>query len=413
MLSKVPEVTLYFWIIKVLCTTVGETASDFLNVNMNLGLTNTSMIMGLLLLIVLFFQLRSKKYIPGIYWVTVVLISIFGTLVTDNLTDNLGVPLEISTIAFSVLLALTFAGWYAKEKTLSIHSIYTAKRELFYWLAILFTFALGTATGDLMAESLGLGYLLTGAIVCSVIISAAIAWRSGLNSILAFWIIYIMTRPLGASLGDYLSQSQRYGGLGLGPTQTSVIFLLAILGTVIFLSVTKKDAITKESAAEERAELNQGGVIWQVVAVMSMLLVASGTGYYFRHHALSAATTNTVSAVEAVEANAVQSTTTSGKKSNKQIAKVSLPLGDLSNFRTITKDTLDLVNSGDLSGATTRVADLEYEWDNSQSRLKAMNQGKWTEVDGAIDKVLRQLRAVRKDAPGCKSSLEALLAVLN
>lgn len=129
LLSKVPEITLYFWTIKVLCTTVGETASDFLNFNLNFGLTVTSIVMGILLLIALFFQFRAKRYIPGIYWITVVLISIFGTLVTDNLSDTMHVPLELSTIAFSILLAITFAIWYAKEKTLSIHSIFTKQRE--------------------------------------------------------------------------------------------------------------------------------------------------------------------------------------------------------------------------------------------------------------------------------------------
>src|SRR6266404_4887646 len=150
MINKVPQVTLFFWVIKVLCTTVGETFADFLNVNLNFGLTGTSVVMGILLIISLFFQFRAKKYIPVIYWITVVFISVFGTLVTDNLTDKMGVPLETSTVFFSILLLLTFAFWYAKEKTLSIHSIYTRSREIFYWLTILFTFALGTASGDLM-----------------------------------------------------------------------------------------------------------------------------------------------------------------------------------------------------------------------------------------------------------------------
>src|SRR3984893_6238761 len=205
MLSKVPQVTVFFWIIKVLCTTVGETASDFLNVNLGLGLKGTSIAAGVCLLVVLFFQFKAKKYIPAIYWLAVVLISVFGTLITDILTDSLGFPLETSTIIFSVALALTFATWYAKERTLSIHSIYTTRREVFYWLAILFTFALGTATGDLMAESLGLGYATTGLVVAGVVVAAGIAWRLGLDSVLAFWIAYILTRPLGASLGDYLS----------------------------------------------------------------------------------------------------------------------------------------------------------------------------------------------------------------
>ncbi|NDB33394.1 MAG: hypothetical protein EB160_08215, partial [Nitrososphaeria archaeon] len=159
MLNKVPEITLYFWVIKVLCTTVGETAADFLNETMNFGLDGVTVIMGIILAVTLAFQFKSKKYIPGLYWLAVVLISIVGTLITDNLTDELGVSLEVSTASFAVILAVIFAVWYKKEKTLSIHTIVTSKREGFYWLAILFTFALGTAAGDLLAETVDIGYL--------------------------------------------------------------------------------------------------------------------------------------------------------------------------------------------------------------------------------------------------------------
>src|SRR6202790_274255 len=158
-LRKVPEITLYFWIIKILCTTVGETAADFLNTTLNFGLNGTSIVMSALLIVVLFFQFRARKYIPSIYWLSVVLISVVGTLITDNLTDNFGISLETTTIVFAISLAAVFAVWYAFEKTLSIHSIITTKREAFYWLAILFTFALGTAAGDLTAEKFALGYL--------------------------------------------------------------------------------------------------------------------------------------------------------------------------------------------------------------------------------------------------------------
>jgi uncharacterized membrane-anchored protein len=188
MLSKVPQVTVFFWIIKVLCTTVGETFSDFLSVNLGLGLTATTVIMGIALLIVLFLQFRETKYVPGIYWLTVVLISVFGTLVTDNLTDGMGVPLETSTIVFTVLLGLTFLIWYLSEKTLSIHSIFTRKREAFYWLTILFTFALGTAVGDLYSEQLGLGYLFTGIAVAVIIACTFLAWKLlKLDEVLSFW----------------------------------------------------------------------------------------------------------------------------------------------------------------------------------------------------------------------------------
>jgi uncharacterized membrane-anchored protein len=244
MMNKVPRITLYFWVIKILCTTIGETAADFLNGKFNLGLTGTTIIMSALLIIALYFQFKADKYVPTIYWISVVLISVVGTLITDNLTDNLGVPLIDTTVVFSIVLCIVFIIWYRYEKTLSIHKINSTRREAFYWLAILFTFALGTAAGDLMAESLKLGYWLSGLIFAAMIGLVYVAHKYlNLNAILAFWIAYILTRPLGASIGDFLSQPQKNGGLGLGTAITSGIFLAAIVVTVIYLSVTKKDVI--------------------------------------------------------------------------------------------------------------------------------------------------------------------------
>jgi uncharacterized membrane-anchored protein len=244
MLNKVPEVTLYFWIIKIMCTTVGETAADYLNVNLDFGLTKTTYATGALLIALLAVQFRLRRYVPGVYWLAVVVISVFGTLITDNLTDRYNVPLTTSTIAFAIVLAGVFAAWYAGERTLSIHTIYTTRREAFYWLAILFTFALGTAAGDLAAERFGLGYgvaiLVFGAMIAAVAV-AHFALR--LNAVLAFWLAYILTRPLGASIGDWMSQSsKKYGGLGLGTTGTSYIFLGCILVLVTYLSITRRDA---------------------------------------------------------------------------------------------------------------------------------------------------------------------------
>jgi uncharacterized membrane-anchored protein len=249
MLNKVPEVTLYFWVIKILSTTVGETAADNLNERLKLGLTGTTYVMGGLLIAALFVQFRTTKYVPWIYWLSVVLISIVGTLITDNLVDNYGVPLETTTILFSIALAVTFAVWYASERTLSIHTIFTTRREAFYWLAILFTFALGTAAGDLAAERLSLGYATSALIFAGMIAVVALAhFRFGLNAVLAFWIAYILTRPLGASIGDYLSQPQSNGGLGLGTTDTSLLFLTTILALVVYLTVTRRDAPTLDPA---------------------------------------------------------------------------------------------------------------------------------------------------------------------
>jgi uncharacterized membrane-anchored protein len=236
-LNRVPRVTPEFWLIKLMAVTMGETAADYLAVNMGLGLTATSLIMTAVLVVALVLQFAQKRYVPWAYWLAVVLISVVGTLVTDNLVDNLGVPLETNTIAFTVLLAVTFAIWYAAEKTLSIHSIFTTRRETFYWLAILFTFALGTSAGDLVAEKFEFGYLTT-AIIFAVIIAAITAayYFLKLNAILAFWLAYILTRPMGASIGDLLSQPNEYGGLGLGTIITSVLFLAVIIGTVIYMS---------------------------------------------------------------------------------------------------------------------------------------------------------------------------------
>jgi uncharacterized membrane-anchored protein len=254
MLNKVPEVTLYFWVIKIMATTVGETGADFLNVDLNFGLTGTSIVMGALLGVFLFLQMRARKYVPWLYWVNVVLISIVGTLITDNLVDNFGIALETTTIAFGLALLATFAAWYASEKTLSIHTIVTSKRELFYWAAILFTFALGTAAGDLAAEGLKLGYafstLIFGALIAAVTF-AYFAFKA--NAVLAFWIAYILTRPLGASFGDLLSQSVADGGLGLGAVVTSVIFLSSILGLIIYLTLTRRDAIEAHATKTAQA----------------------------------------------------------------------------------------------------------------------------------------------------------------
>jgi uncharacterized membrane-anchored protein len=237
MLNKVPEVTIFFWIVKIACTTVGETAADLLNLRLHFGLTNTTFVMTALLVVALLLQFKVKRYIPSVYWFAVVLISVVGTLITDSLTDHYKVPLELSTIGFSIALALTFAVWYAIERTLSIHTIFTPRREAFYWLAILFTFALGTAAGDLISERFRLGYLLSAFIFGAAIAVVWVAyWRFKMDAVLAFWIAYILTRPLGASLGDFFAQSRNRGGLGLGTIETSAICLVAILAIVIYFT---------------------------------------------------------------------------------------------------------------------------------------------------------------------------------
>ncbi len=242
LLTKVPQVTVFFWVIKVLATTVGETAADFLNATLGFGLTGTSIVMGVLLAAALVVQFRTRRYVPAVYWVAVVLISVVGTLITDNLTDNFGVPLPVTTAVFAVALALTFAAWYRSEQTLSIHSIITPRREGFYWLTILFTFALGTASGDLVAERLGVGFLASAVIFAVAIALVGLAYRLGAGAVLTFWLAYILTRPLGASLGDLLSQDTADGGLGLGTAGTSALFLVIISALVVYLTRSRRDA---------------------------------------------------------------------------------------------------------------------------------------------------------------------------
>lgn len=248
MLNKVPEIFLSFWIIKILATTIGETGADFLAFRMGLGLGGTSLVMGAALLAVLALQLHLRRYVPVVYWLTVVLLSVVGTLVTDNLSDSLGVSLFVSTGVFAALLAATFAVWFASERTLSIHTIVTRRRELFYWAAILFTFALGTAAGDLVAERLAWGYGLSAIIFGSLIAAATASWYLfRVNVVLVFWIAYVLTRPFGASIGDLLSQPTTSGGLGFGAAPVSGVFALGIVSLVLFLTLRHRRAVMAET----------------------------------------------------------------------------------------------------------------------------------------------------------------------
>ena len=248
MLNKVPEVVIWFWIIKILCTTVGESFADWINMTLGVGLVSTAVLFTVIFAIVLTVQMRLPKYVPFAYWLTVVVVSVTGTLYTDILTDQLGVPLWISTTIFSVLLLAVFGIWYARERTLSIHSIVTTPREGFYWLAVLVTFALGTATGDWTLELTGWGPGVSVLLPLGLLAIVTALWRFGANPVLTFWIAYILTRPLGANIGDWLGTPTSEKGMGLGTFVTSVIFLGAILGTVLYLSFTRADVIEKDDA---------------------------------------------------------------------------------------------------------------------------------------------------------------------
>src|SRR3954466_8960381 len=241
MLNKVPEITVFFWIIKILCTTVGESFADYINETLGFGLTNTTIVFSAALIVTLVAQFWARRYVPPIYWLVVVLISVVGTLLTDNLTDGHNVPLWISTTVFSALLIVVFGVWWARERTLSIHTIVTTPRESFYWLTVLVTFALGTAAGDWTVELTNWGPGPSVLLPAGLITAVLVAWRLGAGPILCFWIAFILTRPLGANIGDFLGSSHDDGGLALGTFWTSILFLSAILLTVVYLSITKKD----------------------------------------------------------------------------------------------------------------------------------------------------------------------------
>ncbi|MBS4199201.1 hypothetical protein KHA93_05970 [Bacillus sp. FJAT-49732] len=387
LLNKVPQVTIFFWIIKVLCTTVGETFADFINFNIGLGLTLTTIIMGVGFFIALFFQFKANKYVPAIYWITVVLISVFGTLVTDNLTDNMGVPLEVSTSVFSVLLGLTFLFWYLSEKTLSIHSIFTRKREVFYWLTILFTFALGTAVGDLYSEQLGFGYLYTGIGVVVIIALVFLAYKFlKLDGVLAFWIAYILTRPLGASLGDYLSQPKVNGGLGLGTTVTSVIFLIAILAIIIFLAVSKIDTNAKSEISEtNQSNANNKHALAQTIVIIVIFLVIGIGGYKWR----------------------INNITSQGAAEHATLA------GQLNDFVKFENDMLNAVNKNDFATAKKGADNLEHQWDTQEPKLRKIDGATWTKIDGTIDVVLAAVRSSNPDVSKCKTALTNSLSTIN
>jgi uncharacterized membrane-anchored protein len=239
-MRKVPEITVYFWIIKLLTTAMGEVTSDYLVHQMNPIIAVA--LGGVGLAVALIIQFLARRYVAWIYWLAVAAVAIFGTMAADVLHVGLGIPYLVSTVFFSVALAVLFAVWYASERTLSIHSIDTARRELFYWATVMATFALGTAAGDMTASTMGLGYFASGVLFAVLIALPALAyWRFGLNEILAFWLAYILTRPLGASFADWIGRPQSLSGLGVGTGWVSLGLTIFIAGFVAYLTVTRKD----------------------------------------------------------------------------------------------------------------------------------------------------------------------------
>jgi uncharacterized membrane-anchored protein len=403
MLSKVPEVTVWFWVIKILCTTVGESFADWINMTLGVGLVPTALIFTVVLVAVLGWQLRLNRYVPSVYWLTVVVISVTGTLYTDILTDNLGVPLAVSTSVFSVALAVVFGVWYLRERTLSIHSITTLPREVFYWLAVLVTFALGTAAGDWTLELTGWGPGTSVLLPAGLIVAIVIGWGLGANAVLSFWLAYILTRPLGANLGDWLGFPPDRQGLGWGVAVTSVVFLAAILATVVYLSITHGDVIEKTEPTKPTATTAKPArerlmlTYYAVLAVVTGALLVWAAG---QPHAVSAA-------AEAESGSSVTATLSPG-----QSAIANFPPAEITKFRTIAQDTLAVLQAGDQTGATARIKDLETAWDDDQPTLQPIDDTAWTVLDGQIDSVLTALRARNPDLATEKQALTQLLTSL-
>jgi uncharacterized membrane-anchored protein len=412
MLSKVPEVTVWFWIIKILCTTVGESFADWINVGLGVGLNMTAIIFTAVLVVSLGIQLRLNRYVPSVYWFTVVVLSVAGTLYTDILTDSLGVPLAVSTTVFGVILAVVFAVWYARERTLSIHSINTPPREMFYWLAVLVTFALGTAVGDWTLALTGWGPGSSVLLPAALIVAIVIGWRLGANAVLSFWLAYILTRPLGANLGDWFASPSADHGLGLGYGITSVIFLVTILAAVIYLTLSRADVIADGASSDSttassdsttvatdrvRERIMLGYYAAIAVATGAVLLWAAGQPH-----------TGQVSASE--EEGGTPSTFVVLAPGQ---ATAKFPPTEVTKFRTITQDTLAKIQAADQAGATARIKDLETAWDDDQATLQPMDPTGWTVLDGQIDDVLHALRASNPDPGSEKQTLTTLLTSLH
>lgn len=401
MLSKVPEVTVWFWVIKILCTTVGESFADWVATTLGFGLNTTAVIFTVVLVAVLVWQMTLSRYVPPVYWLTVVVLSITGTLYTDILTDALGVPLAISSTVFAAVLAVVFGIWFARERTLSIHSIVTTPREAFYWLAVLVTFALGTAVGDWTLELTGWQPGVAVLLPAGLIAAIAVGWRLGANPVLAFWLAYILTRPLGANLGDWLARTRAEGGLGLGTAGTSVVFLLAIAATVVYLSITRADVITDPDAEPIAAQRHPGREKAMLGYFAALAVATAGLLGW-----AAAQPHGSSPALEAEGPSAPVAELPAGT------AAAAFPPADIEQFRGIVTDTLAKVKAGDQAGATARITDLETAWDDAEDRLRPMNDTAWSFLDSKIDAALKAVRAASPDPAAEQHALDDLRAAL-
>jgi uncharacterized membrane-anchored protein len=256
--SKVPQITVYFWIIKLLSTAMGEATSDYMVRAINPVIAVLLGFTGFVIAMVI--QLRAKAYNAWIYWLAVVMVAVFGTQAADVLHIKFHVPYVASTTFYAIVLAVIFIVWYRTEGTLSIHSIRTPRRELFYWATVLATFAMGTATGDMTAKTVNLGYLASGIWFSVAFAAVAVAyWKFHLNPILGFWIAYVLTRPVGASFADYVAFPRSVGGLGVGHAPVALVLTFVIVVLVAYLAVTRKDVESPREAAVPPARHRRAG----------------------------------------------------------------------------------------------------------------------------------------------------------
>ncbi|MGO4680744.1 COG4705 family protein [Microbacterium sp. 2MCAF23] len=400
LLNKVPEVTIWFWIIKILCTTVGESFADWINLTLGVGLGNTAWIFTGVLVVVLAVQLSLKRYSPFPYWLTVVVISITGTLYTDILTDQLGVPLWVSSAVFSVLLAAVFGIWWARERTLSIHSIDTRPREAFYWLTVLVTFALGTATGDWTLELTGWSPGVAVLLPLGLILAITALWRGGANPVLSFWLAYILTRPLGANIGDFLgspTQAANPGepvGLGLGTFATSIIFLGLILATVIYLAISRRDVVETYDATHvsrvftspQRERIGLIGFVALGVATAVILTVASLAPHQAAAAADDGASTGPVASLSPQQVTA------------------HLPKEAVAKYIALAQTATKQDAAGDTSASHATVQKMRDAWDADANALQAADQTAWTFLDQQMDAILKTYAI---DHPGVKAAAPA------
>ena len=248
LINRVAHLGVLFWIIKIFSTTVGETAADYVSDNLKFGLIVTAILMAVITIGAVFWNFKQKKYYPPSYWLLIVMMSIEGTLITDLLVEKLNVSILILDVVFTITMALMFYLWYKKEHSLSIHSINNDKREIFYWLIVLTTFALGTGVGDTISEHLNFGYLPSLILFGSIfILSGVLNYFKVISGVLAFWIAFIVTRPIGASLGDLFIQSPKDGGLGISVAIINIVFFIVIIASVVYLTLKPANAATKEN----------------------------------------------------------------------------------------------------------------------------------------------------------------------